>query len=59
MRYSIAVFFTQIRPVGVDDLGTGEKNDISLVGVFIRRFCYEYLIKRMLGMRLITQKILR
>ncbi len=28
-------FFTLIRPVGVDDLGTGEKNDISQVGAFI------------------------
>ncbi len=28
-------FFTLIRPVRVDDLGTGEKNDISQVGAFI------------------------
>jgi hypothetical protein len=38
MRYSRASFFTQIRPVRVDDLGTGEKNDISQVGAFILRF---------------------
>jgi hypothetical protein len=28
-------FFTQIRPVRVDDLGTGEKNDISQIGAFV------------------------
>jgi hypothetical protein len=28
-------FKTQIRPVRVDDLGTGEKNDISQVGAFM------------------------
>jgi hypothetical protein len=31
-------FFIQIRPVRVDDLGTGEKNDILQVGAFILRF---------------------
>jgi hypothetical protein len=35
MRYSRAGFFTQIRPVREDDLGSGEKNDISQVGAFI------------------------
>jgi hypothetical protein len=39
------VFFTQIRPVRVSDLGTGEKNEISLVEVlFLRFFRYENLI---------------
>jgi len=31
-------FFTEIRPVRIGDLGTGEKNEFSLVGVFIIRF---------------------
>ncbi len=57
MRYSRAGFFTQIRPVRVDDLGTGEKKMIfrKLEPLF-EGFRYKYLIKRMLSMRLITKK---
>jgi hypothetical protein len=36
--------------------GLAKKNDISQVGALIEGFGYEYLIKRMLIMRLITKK---
>jgi hypothetical protein len=53
-------FFTQIRPVRVYDLGNGEKKiTFHKLEPLIEGFCYEYLIKRLLSMRLITQKISR
>jgi hypothetical protein len=52
-------FFTQIRPVRVDDLGTGEKMTFRKLEHFFEGFRYEYIIKRMLSMRLITKKISR
>jgi hypothetical protein len=59
MRYSRAGSFTEIRPVLVGDLGTGKQIFISQVESLFEGFCYQYLIKRMISMHLITQKISR
>jgi hypothetical protein len=57
MRYSRAGFFTQIRPVRVDDLR--KKMTFCKLESLFEGFRYEYLIKRMLSMRLITKKMSR
>ncbi len=48
-------FLTKIRPLWLGDLGTGEKfcKFVSWYEVFP----HEYFIKRMISIRLITQKI--
>ncbi len=56
MRYSRAGFLP-IRPVRVGDLGTGEKMKFCNLECFFEGFRFEYLIKRMISMRLITKKI--
>jgi hypothetical protein len=52
-------FFTQIRPVRVDDLGTGKKMTFGKLEPLFEGFHYEYLFTLMLSMRLITKKISR
>ncbi len=50
-------FFTQIRPVRVGVLGTGEKKmKFCKLECLFEGFRYEYLIKRTLSMRLTTKK---
>ncbi len=53
-------FFTLIRPVRVDDLGTGEKKmTFRKLEPLFEGFRREFLIKRTISMRLKTKKISR